>query len=75
VHHQPPLLASRHIDANLPLADITNTTRIAAVVANGRLFEQAELLGLLQAAGQPATTPLATPLAPSLAPPLATPVA
>src|SRR5215212_3325119 len=30
------------LDAD-PLADITNTTRIAAVVANGRLLEQREL--------------------------------
>ena len=34
------------LDAD-PLAAITNTTRIAAVVANGRLLEQPELRGLL----------------------------
>jgi hypothetical protein len=39
-----------------PLAAITNTTRIAAVVANGRLFEKSELQGLLLAAEQAATT-------------------
>ncbi len=32
-----------------PLADITNTTRIAAVVVNGRLLEQAELYDLVHA--------------------------
>jgi hypothetical protein len=44
-----------------PLADIANTTRIAAVVANGRLFDEPDLAGLLQTAGVTAT-PVATPL-------------
>jgi imidazolonepropionase-like amidohydrolase len=47
------------LDAD-PLAEITNTTGIAAVVANGRLLERPELHGLLQAAG-PAATPAASP--------------
>jgi imidazolonepropionase-like amidohydrolase len=47
------------LDAD-PFADITNTTRIAAVVANGRLLEGAELSGLLPRAGD--TTPAATPM-------------
>lgn len=34
------------LDAN-PLADITNTTRIRAVVANGRYFDRAALDSLL----------------------------
>jgi hypothetical protein len=46
------------LDAD-PLAAITNTTRIAAVVANGRLFEKSELQGLLLAAEQAATTTVA----------------
>jgi hypothetical protein len=44
-----------------PLADITNTTRIAAVVANGRLFEKSELQRLLMAAQQTDATPAASP--------------
>jgi hypothetical protein len=44
-----------------PLAAITNTTRIAAVVANGRLFEKSELQGLLLAAEQAAATTVASP--------------
>src|SRR5829696_6554077 len=44
-----------------PLAAITNTTRVAAVVANGRLFEKSELQGLLLAAEQAATTTVARP--------------
>jgi imidazolonepropionase-like amidohydrolase len=44
-----------------PLAAITNTTRIAAVVANGRLLVQPELRGLLQAAEHVAATPAASP--------------
>ena len=48
------------LDAD-PLAAITSTTRIAAVVANGRLFEKAELQGLLLAAEQAATTTVARP--------------
>ena len=48
------------LDAD-PLAAITNTTRIAAVVANGRLFEKSELQGLLLAAEQAATTTVARP--------------
>ena len=34
------------LDAN-PLADIANTRRINAVIANGRLFDRAALNGLL----------------------------
>jgi imidazolonepropionase-like amidohydrolase len=49
------------LDAD-PLADITNTTRIAAVVANGRLFEQSELHGLLHAAKQASATPAPSPI-------------
>ncbi len=48
------------LDAD-PLAAITNTTRIAAVVTNGRLLEKPELQGLLAAAEQPAATPAASP--------------
>ncbi len=48
------------LDAD-PLADIANTTRVSAVVANGRLFEQADLRGLLQAAERSAATPAASP--------------
>jgi hypothetical protein len=44
-----------------PLMSITNTTRITAVVANGRLFEQPELQGLLVAAAQASATPAASP--------------
>jgi imidazolonepropionase-like amidohydrolase len=46
------------LDAD-PLADIANTTRIAAVVANGRLFERGELEDLLHAAAQESATPAA----------------
>jgi imidazolonepropionase-like amidohydrolase len=42
-----------------PLAAIANTTRIAAVVANGRLLERPALDGLLRAAEQEAATPAA----------------
>jgi imidazolonepropionase-like amidohydrolase len=35
------------LDAN-PLADITNTTLIRAVVANGRYFDRAALDGLVK---------------------------
>lgn len=51
------------LDAN-PLADITNTTRIRAVVANGRYFNRAALDGLLAeikakaASGSPLGSPL-----------------
>jgi predicted amidohydrolase len=48
------------LDAD-PLAAITNTTRIAAVVANGRLLAQPELRGLLQAAERVDATPAASP--------------
>jgi Amidohydrolase family len=48
------------LDAD-PLAAITNTTRIAAVVANGRLLAQPELRGFLQAAEHVAATPAASP--------------
>jgi hypothetical protein len=44
-----------------PLASITNTTRIAAVVTNGRLWDKPELQGLLQAAERAAGTPAASP--------------
>jgi hypothetical protein len=44
-----------------PLADITNTTRITAVVANGRLFEKRELQQLLAAAEQVDASPAASP--------------
>jgi hypothetical protein len=44
-----------------PLMSITNTTRIAAVVANGRQFEQRELQRLLMAAEQAPATPAASP--------------
>ncbi len=43
-----------------PLVAITNTTRIAAVVVNGRLFEQSELHDLMHTA-QASATPLAIP--------------
>jgi imidazolonepropionase-like amidohydrolase len=43
-----------------PLADIANTTRIAAVVANGRLFERPELRRLLEEAEQAIATPVAS---------------
>jgi hypothetical protein len=49
------------LDAD-PLADITNTTRIAAVVANGRLLEKPDLQGLLLAAEQPVATSAASPI-------------
>jgi imidazolonepropionase-like amidohydrolase len=45
-----------------PLAAITNTTRIAAVVSNGRLLAQPELRGLLLAAERVAATPAASPM-------------
>jgi imidazolonepropionase-like amidohydrolase len=48
------------LDAD-PLAAITNTTRVAAVVANGRLLEKPELQGLLLAAEQAAATSVASP--------------
>ena len=48
------------LDAD-PLTAIANTTRIAAVVANGRLLERAELDGLLHAAKQVNATPAARP--------------
>ena len=44
-----------------PLADIANISRVAVVVANGRLFDEPDLAGLLQTAGVTAT-PVATPL-------------
>jgi hypothetical protein len=44
-----------------PLAAITNTTRIAVVVANGRPLAQPELRGLLRAAERGAATPAASP--------------
>ena len=44
-----------------PLISITNTTRIAAVVANGRLLEKPELQRLLAAAAQADATPAASP--------------
>jgi imidazolonepropionase-like amidohydrolase len=47
------------LDAD-PLSSITNTTRIAAVVANGCLFEAPTLQALLHAA-ESAATPVATP--------------
>jgi len=47
------------LDAD-PLAAITNTTRIAAVVANGRLLEKPELQGLLHLADR-VVTPVASP--------------
>ena len=50
------------LDAD-PLAEIANTTRIAAVVANGRLFEHRELQALLQTAERAAATPAASPTA------------
>jgi imidazolonepropionase-like amidohydrolase len=43
-----------------PLAAITITTRIAAVVANGRLFEKPDLLKSLMAVEQAAATPVAS---------------
>ena len=49
------------LDAD-PLAAITNTTRIAAVVANGRLLEEPDLQGLLLAAEQPVATPAPNPI-------------
>ena len=49
------------LDAD-PLAAITNTTRIAAVVANGRLLEEPDLQGLLLAAGQSVATPAPNPI-------------
>ncbi len=48
------------LDAD-PLAAITNTTRIAAVVANGRLLEKPDLQGLLLAAGRPVASPAPSP--------------
>ena len=54
--------APRYSSSTDPLAAITNTTRIAAVVANGRLLEQTELRGLLDAAEQAAATPAASPI-------------
>jgi imidazolonepropionase-like amidohydrolase len=50
------------LDAD-PLMSITNTTRIAAVAANGRLLQRAELDGLLQAAAEAAAMPAARPTA------------
>jgi imidazolonepropionase-like amidohydrolase len=50
------------LDAD-PLAAITNTTRIAAVVANGRLLERADLDELLLAAIPADATPAASPVA------------
>jgi hypothetical protein len=44
------------LEAN-PLDDIRNTQRIAAVVANGRLFDRAALDGLLEAAERAANRP------------------
>jgi len=44
------------LDAN-PLADIRNTTRIRAVVLNGRYLDRAALGALLARAGQVATEP------------------
>jgi len=44
-----------------PLAAITNTTRIAAVVANSRLLAHLELRDLLQAAERVAAPPAASP--------------
>ena len=49
------------LDAD-PLAAITNTTRIAGVVANGRLLEKPDLQTLLVAAEQPVATPAASPM-------------
>jgi imidazolonepropionase-like amidohydrolase len=49
------------LDAH-PLAAITNTTRIAAVVVSGRLLERANLDQLLHAATQAGTTPAASPV-------------
>src|SRR5215212_10618648 len=46
------------LDAD-PLAAITNTTRIAAVVANGRLLEKPDLDALRLAATQGVATPAA----------------
>ena len=48
------------LDAD-PLAAITNTSQITAVVANGRLLERAELDGLLHAARQVNAAPAARP--------------
>jgi hypothetical protein len=48
------------LDAD-PLAAITNTTRIAAVITNGRLFERPDLDGLLQDAERAGATPMASP--------------
>jgi hypothetical protein len=45
-----------------PLTAITNTTQIAAVVANGRLLEKPDLQTLLVAAEQPVATPAASPI-------------
>ena len=44
-----------------PLAAITNTTRIAAVVANGRLLAHLELRDLLQATERVAAPPASSP--------------
>jgi imidazolonepropionase-like amidohydrolase len=49
------------LDAD-PLAAITNTTRIAAVVVSGRLLERADLDELLHAATQADATPAASPV-------------
>jgi imidazolonepropionase-like amidohydrolase len=48
------------LDAN-PLDAIANTTRIAAVIANGRLLERPDLDALLQHTAQPAASPGASP--------------
>jgi imidazolonepropionase-like amidohydrolase len=44
------------LDAD-PLADIANATRIAAVVANGRLLERPALDDLLRASATPVASP------------------
>ena len=51
------------LDAD-PLADIRNTTRIRAVVANGRLLDRAALDALLAAAERAARAPLPAACAP-----------
>lgn len=48
------------LEAN-PLADIHNTTRIRAVVLNGRYFSRADLDGLLAGARRAARSPPASP--------------
>ena len=49
------------LDAD-PLAAIANTTRIAAVIMNGRVLERPELDDLLQVAQSAAGTPAASPM-------------